>query len=85
MELEDFIKTEKDQKFLSTTYSHQIFTKDEVLAEIREKMQQWLAVGERPNDIKNGAVEYVLRDIAPYSDKLEEKTEKLMKKWGLVH
>ena len=44
MELQDFIKTKKTQKFLETTH-HWIRTKNYVLVEIEEKIQDWVADG----------------------------------------
>lgn len=85
MELKDFIKTKKNQKFLSTTYSHSVYTKSQVLAEIQEKIEQWLASDEPIKDIKENAVSYVLRDYEPYSGDLKKETKKLMTKWGLVN
>ena len=85
MEVKDFIKTKKSQKFLKTTYSHNVYTKSEVLGEVQEKIEQWLAVGERITDIKNNAVSYVLQDFEPYTRDLKKETKKLMTKWGLVN
>ena len=85
MELKDFIKTKKNQKFLKTTYSHSIYTKSNILAEIQEKIEQWLAVGETQADIKDRAVSFVLQDFEPMTMDLRKETKKLMTKWGLVN
>ena len=83
MELQDFIKTKKTQKFLDTTYSSHIYSKSEILGQIEEKIKKWLADGCSEKEIKKDALSYVLRDFEPITSELNNKTKKLMSKWGL--
>ena len=84
MELKDFIKTKKTQKFLDTTYSSHIFSKREILDQLEEKIKKWVADGCGEKEIKDGAISYVLRDYEPLTQDLNDKTKKLMTKWGLI-
>ena len=84
MELKDFIKTKKTQKFLDTTYSSHIYSKSEILADIEEKIKKWVASGCSEREIHDDAISYVLNDLEPVNQELNDKTKKLMKKWGLI-
>ena len=82
MELKDFIKTKKTQRFLETQY-HWIRTKNYVLEEIKEKIENWVADGCSEKEIHDNAISYILRNYEPFTKDIQEKTTKLMIKWGL--
>lgn len=82
MELKDFIKTPKTQKFLHTQYGY-IEGKSVLIEAIKEKVREWLAVGEPEKEIKDRAVAYILDNYEPLTPELQSKTKKLMQKWGL--
>ena len=61
-----------------------VYTKSEVLTEIQEKIEQWLAVGESHKEIQDSAVSSVLNDFEPMTTDLKKETKKLMTKLGLT-
>lgn len=83
MELKDFIKTTKTQKFLHTSYGH-VKTKAELTDMIKEKVMEWLAVDSSETEIKNNAISYVIRDYEPLTSQLKQHTNELLKKWGIT-
>lgn len=81
MELQDFIKTKKTQKFLHTSYA-MIYTKADVLKEVQDRIEKWVAGDEPEKEIKE-QVQYVLANFEPYTKEFKSKVKKLMSKWGL--
>lgn len=83
MELQDFVKTKKTQKFLDTSYNR-IYTKAEVLAEVQDVIEKWTINGESEKDVKQ-QVHYKVGTFEPYTKEFKETVQKRMKKWGLVN
>ena len=81
MELQDFIKTKKTDKFIHTSYTTE-HTRDEVLHALQNIVEKWLANAEPTREIKE-RVESELGNYELYSEAFQEKVFKLMSKWGL--
>lgn len=81
MELEKFVKTPKTTKFLKTDYGG-LYTKSQVVSEVEELTERWLADDTTESEIKDQA-RRIIGVFEPYDKHLKQKTQKLLKKWGL--
>jgi len=81
MDLKEFVKTKKTQKFLHTS-RNQIYTKSQVIEEIQNVIEKWTAFDEAEQYIKD-KIQDKLFEFEPYTKEFQEKVKKLMKKWGL--
>lgn len=81
MELKDFIKTKATQKFIQVNYV-QLYTKQQILAEVQEVVEKWVADGLPEKEIKE-RVGFKVNEFEPYTKEFKSKVNGLMKKWGL--
>ena len=83
MDLQEFVKTKKTQKFLKPAHSNTAYTKSDIVSEIEHMIEKSILLEEDEYHIKK-SVERILHDYEPYTEKVQKETKGLLKKWGLV-
>ena len=81
MEFKNFVKTKKTQKFIQTS-TNQFYTKKQVLDELQNIIEKWVAFDEPDIYIKE-KVQDKLDEFEPYTKEFQNKVKKLMKEWRL--